>query len=298
MLSLKEQEALSSNLNTGVEYEYALYYALLKHFRFEKDEKLFRNAVIDKHPLKAVILDIEKRTKISSIISEVLKLGESAISISIETQNDKVGPADIVIHFPKQKMGISVKYSNTCNLNVSGRYFLSQPDMTYLKEQLTDYSKMFIADMQSKYGNAKNWFRNRAIKSPITEEYIDLIRERVIKNWATLKGKKELVHRFFQEDSPIPFWIYEYKSNGSYSLITNPPTLTEEQIQRMTIQKLDTSYVLFKVDNRPVGKMQVKFNNGFLEHCKKATPDFIIDGIRMSKGSPLSSWNFSLIYTE
>lgn len=296
MLSLAECKTLSSNINTGVEYEYALYHALLNHYGFLDDAILFLREVISKHPLRDKILDIEKGTDISNVVREITRLNKSVQSISIETQNDDVGPADIVFHFTKEALGLSVKYSNTCNLNVSGKYFLTPDDIAFLKKQLITYSERFISDMKAKYGPAAKWFRNRSIKSPITEEYIDIIRERVIRNWPHLKGKKELVRRFFQEDSPIPFWIYEYKSNGSHSLITTPPVLSEDQIERMTIHRLDTSYVLFKVDNRPVGKMQVKFNNGFLEKCSKSIPDFVVDGIRMTKGSPLSSWNFSLIY--
>ena len=40
--------------------------------------------------------------------------------------------------------------------------------------------------------------------------------------------------------------------------------------------------------------MQVKFNNGFVEKCKKQTPDFICEGVEMAYGQPFSSWNFSV----
>ena len=40
--------------------------------------------------------------------------------------------------------------------------------------------------------------------------------------------------------------------------------------------------------------MQVKFNNGFIEKCKKKTPDIVCEGLKMAYGQPFSSWNFSV----
>jgi len=40
--------------------------------------------------------------------------------------------------------------------------------------------------------------------------------------------------------------------------------------------------------------MQVKFNNGFIEKCKKKTPDIVYEGVKMAYGQPFSSWNFSV----
>jgi len=62
----------------------------------------------------------------------------------------------------------------------------------------------------------------------------------------------------------------------------------------VTVRKYQTSYVAFYLENRMVGHMQVKFNNGFVEKCKKKNPDLTCEGVKMSYGQPFSSWNFSV----
>ena len=60
------------------------------------------------------------------------------------------------------------------------------------------------------------------------------------------------------------------------------------------VKKFQTSYVAFYLDGRMIAHMQVKFNNGFIEKCKKQKADIIEQGVRMSYGMPFSSWNFSV----
>jgi len=43
-----------------------------------------------------------------------------------------------------------------------------------------------------------------------------------------------------------------------------------------------------------VGHMQVKFNNGIVEKCKKKNADIECEEIKLSFGKPFSSWNFSV----
>lgn len=288
---------LANNNNTAVEYEYALFDVLLKHYGFNDEEQLFRSEVIDKHRKKTKINDIIATTNISAVVREISRLNQRVEAITIETQNDEIGPADIVFHLEEEKIGISVKYSNSCSLNVSGRYFLYPEDVDYLKSLQRDYTERFIEDMKTRYGHASAWFRHSELRSSINDEYIGLIRDRVISNWSTLNNKVALVRRFYHDDSPIPFWIYEYKERGKSVLRTTPVTLNEEQIRSMTIRRWETSYVVFEVDGKPVGKMQVKFNNGILEEDKrKKKEDFLEDGIRMKMGTPFNSWNFSILY--
>lgn len=57
--------------------------------------------------------------------------------------------------------------------------------------------------------------------------------------------------------------------------------------------KPDGDITIF-LDNVMIGKMQVKFNNGFLEQCKKLYPDVVEQGVRITFGKPFGSWNFSV----
>ena len=106
-------------------------------------------------------------------------------------------------------------------------------------------------------------------------------------------NKEKLLSLLFHSDSPIPFWVVTYKKNG-YELKTVPQTEDVSRAKDVTVGKYQTSYVAFYLDNRKVGHMQVKFNNGFVEKCKKKNPDITCEGVKMSYGQPFSSWNFSV----
>ena len=93
--------------------------------------------------------------------------------------------------------------------------------------------------------------------------------------------------------SSIEFWVITY-SNSGYSLKTSPQTIDVARANEVTVSKFQTSYVAFYLDDRMVGHMQVKFNNGFVEKCKKKNPDVICQGVKISFGQPFSSWNFSV----
>ncbi len=288
---------LVENINTGIEYEYALYFCLLN----DKNKALFKECIIDKHPKRCEIEAIVARTNVSDILLTLRDWGLSIIDCRLETQNDEIGPSDIVLvvedklSHERTEIGISVKYQNSCTLNVTGASFMRKEDIANLKVLQKEYTGRFINEMTAQYGITENWFRKR-LPSSITEEFIDLIRDKVIENWGWVENKEALVEKMFQMNSPIRYWVYEYKASGKYVLYLNPPCVDMNKVHQITVSKYQTSYIAFYLDGRMLRKMQVKFNNGFVEKCKKKIPDFVSDNIPMALGSPFSSWNFSVIY--
>ena len=260
---------IEKNTNPGVEYEIALFARLI-----ESKEEEYKKVLcsIDKRSDKLKVLEIQKNTNIHLIVNELRKRGYSLLDASFETQNDEVGPSDIVMivednNQSKQKIGISVKYANTCTLNVTGKSFISDTQIFELKEKLPQYTRMFIEEMSNRYGSVSNWFRVRKCSktSKTTETYIDLIRDAVIVNWPNVQNKEELLSSLFHSDSPIEYWVFTYTPR-KYKLNTNPPQIDLCRAKDIIVMKYKTSYVAFYLDGIKVGHMQVKFNNSnFME---------------------------------
>lgn len=282
---------ITTNANTGVEYEIALFYKLSSA---SKQHSIL--SAINKRVDRNKILGIIEQTDITPILRALKKRGLKIYDVAFETQNDAVGPSDIVMLVTdgktKSKIGISVKYANTCTLNVTGRRFITDSQITELKKQLPEYTNQYIQEMTKKFGNVTNWFRLRR-PSVITDEFIDLIRDAVIKNWPNIENKPALLSALFHSNSPIEFWVVTYTNRG-YILRTKPQTVEIRRANEIIVNKYQTSYVAFFLDGRKIGHMQVKFNNGFIERCKKKKPDIVWQNIKMTYGQPFSSWNFSV----
>lgn len=294
MLYSNTLQEISNNINTGVEYEIALFAELIKG---NKDEHAKVLAAIQKRSDAAKIQGIMKMSDTASILNELKKQNYVLTDATFETQNDNVGPADIVLNVTDaagkpQQIGLSIKYANTCTLNVTGRNFISASQLDNLKGQLSEYTNAFIQEMNEAYGSVEKWFRHRK-PSTTTDKYIDLIRDAVVSNWPNVKNKTELLSAMFHDDSPIPFWVVTYHNKG-YDLNTTPPSVEKTRVDDIVVEKYKTSYVAFYLDGQRIGKMQVKFNNGFIEKCKKNTPDIVEQNVPMSFGQPFSSWNFSV----
>jgi hypothetical protein len=284
---------IQNNYNPGVEYEIALFYRLTPN----DADRITIAKSIHKRTDWVDVMHIIGETDVKPILNELEKRELTLIKATFETQNDNVGPSDIVMwvvdkNNNQQHIGISVKYLNTCTLNVTGRRFITETQIQKLKKQLPIYTDKYIKEMTNQYGNVDNWFRKRK-PSTITDEYIDLIRDAVIDNWGNIKDKQNLLSALFHADSPIEFWVATFTDNG-YKLQTRPQTIQASRANDIVLKKYQTSYVAFYLDNVRVGHMQVKFNNGFLEKCKKQIPDIICQGIKMAYGQPFSSWNFSV----
>jgi hypothetical protein len=288
---------ISTNINTGIEYEIALFYQLLK-----PNEQSIVGGEIDKRRDSAKIKSIILGTDPNIILKEIWKRDYELYDVSFETQNDDVGPADIVLYLRKnentKRIGISVKYSNTCTLNVTGRRFITDDQISLIKEKYVSYYvPKYIAYMHKAFGEVTNWHRKT---SPITDEVIDEIRNAVIENWKCVNNKPSLLGNLFHTESPIEFWVATFEKNG-YDLRTEPQTIDIRRANDVKVEKYQTSYVAFMLVGIRVGKMQVKFNNGFIEsnynhkgERKKNKADFLIDGLEFNYGQPFGSWNFSV----
>lgn len=285
---------IRENINTGVEYEIALFYVLLSIKPNEQSQVM---KAIQERWDAAKVKSIISYTNARQITDALSARGLSLSDVSFETQNDEVGPADVVMHTKDKdgktrKIGLSIKFANTCTLNVTGRNFITDAQISQLRRLLPEYTKRYIQEMTELYGDVNNWFRMRK-PSKVTDAYIDLIRDEVIKNWRNVRNKTSLLSALFHSDSPIEFWVITY-TDRNYTLKTKPQTIDMSRANDVTVGKYQTSYVAFYLDGAMVGHMQVKFNNGFIEKCKKITPDVTHQGVRMSYGQPFSSWNFSV----
>lgn len=285
---------ITSNINTGVEYEIALFYKLLENKPAE--QKQVMSAIQSRYDA-AKVKSIITYTDTNIILSSLNKRGLEYVDAAFETQNDEVGPADIVLITKDNsskpvKIGLSVKYANTCTLNVTGRNFITDSQISELRAKLPNYTQDYINEMTATYGDVSKWFRMRK-PSRVTDAYIDLIRDAVISNWKNVQNKTSLLSALFHSDSPIEFWVVTYTNTG-YTLKTKPQTIDMRRAGDVTVGKYQTSYVAFYLDGVMVGHMQVKFNNGFVEKCKKINPDVVCQGVKMAYGQPFSSWNFSV----
>lgn len=301
MLGSNTLNEIRTNVNTGVEYEIALFYKLLPS---DDERRQVLESIQARHDA-ATVLSIYNRTDISGILSELRKRRLSLYDVSFETQNDEVGPSDVVMYVmdgdgARSQIGLSIKYANTCTLNVSGKYFITQQQIRELQQSLETYTRKYIEEMTNTYGKVQNWFRQRK-PSVTTDQYIDLIRDAVISNWKNVEDKARLFDYLFHADSPIEYWVYEYKPNGRHKINRDPMKLGHKDVPNIEIRKYQTSYVAFYLNGERIAHMQVKFNNGFLESVydskgnrKIANSDFTYEDKEMVYGKPFRSWNFSI----
>ena len=293
-------DEIRSNTNPGVEYEIALFYALLSVKPEEQREVMTAYKSRDD---SAKIDDIIGYTSIQPITSVLRERGLNLIDVTFETQNDDVGPADVILVVcdkkgVRDKIGLSIKFSNTCTLNVTGKKFITEVQIDRLCKEYTDnLFTEYIEYMTKKFGNAANWRRKR---SPVTDKMIDLIRNAIIDNWPNVNNKTALLQNLFHDESPIKFWVVNY-NKGGYTLQTKPSTIDMSKANEVVVKKYKTSYITFHLGSERVGHMQVKFNNGFIEHNtrhdgtrKKQKPDYTQDGIEFIYGNFIGSWNFSV----
>ena len=292
-ISQIEIEYLRNNNNTGIEFEYALFYLL----NSEHHQSIFMKEVVKHHQFKDRILGVISSTEIKELIDNLKVQSWISFKVKLATQVDDIGPADVILQDSNfQNLGLSVKYQNNCTLNVSSKYFLTQESIIELKNELHNSCKKYISDMILNYGKADNWFRQRKT-SDETDKYIDKIRERVISDWnkKTFTEKKELLSKLVHADSPISFWVVKFvNSKGGYKLDLNTKPIKYLDPNFVVLTKEATSFIGFRSNKDLFAKMQVKFNNGILEKAKGNKSDFYLDGVSIKIGDPFGSWNFSI----
>lgn len=288
-----------TNTNPGVEYEIALFYKLLRNKANEQKSVM---SAIEKRSDAEKIKSIISQTETSIIENELRNLGLELVDSSFETQNDNVGPADIVMFTnnggTNKEIGLSIKYANTCTLNSTSGRFITSEQRKEIEELYPSYKRRFIKYMREHFGNASNWHRKRC---PITNDFIDVLRDAVIANWNIRDDKREVLSAAFQDNSPIPFWVVTYGNHG-YSLNVSPVCIDLSKSDEVIASKHSGQFVTFSLAGKEYARMQVKFNNGLLElnfdhkgRRKRETPSEVIDGIEFIDGDPFGSWNFSII---
>jgi len=292
-VSQDEISYLRNNNNTGIEFEYALFYLLIS----ENDQRFFMTKVINYHRSKDRIFAIIRNTNIKELIVKLQSKWSSKFNVKLATQDDSIGPADIILQdFKLQELGLSVKYQNNCTLNVSSKYFLNQESLIELKNELYNSCERYISEMILNYGSVDNWFRQRKT-SQETDGYIDRIRDTVIADWnkKTVSDRENLLLKLVHADSPINFWVIKFvKSKEVFKLDINTSPIKNINPNFVKLSKQAKSLIVFKFKNEIFAKMQVKFNNGILEKSKGKKSDFTKDGFSMKIGDPFGSWNFSI----
>jgi len=289
--SENELDSLAVNINPGIEYEYAIYYALLDH----DSQQYFRAHVLESRPDKDNINNIINNIDTSPL--ETINIEEAFIA----TQNDNVGPSDIVVRDTSDALlGFSVKYINDCNLNFTSKLFLDNDVLCALEQEKTHACQAYIEEMQQEYESANHWFRKRK-RSVIVDNFIDSIREKTINAWneKNQSEKSGILEKMVHANSPIDFWIVKVLKSLKLKVNKNPITeISNPNLVRL--EKHKDAYVRFYFQDTPIGKIQVKFNNGILEDPtekgKKTTFiwDHCINNIYMKNGAPFGSWNFYL----
>jgi hypothetical protein len=291
-LTTHELNAIIQNINTGIEFELAIYYHLCAPL--EKEE--IKDKIISKHPLKDKIEYVIRNLDYNNLKKDMNLVSEPEVSY-LTTQNDSVGPSDVVVKVDNELLGLSIKYSNNCNLNISGSHFLSKQSILEIQNSFDLYGRNYIKEMTQLYGGAENWFRQRK-SSEIVNEFIDFIRDKVIHDWSfylTAESKMKIINLAFHSESPIKFYIARVdKIKGVFKCEIDKNPIKQISISEVTLIKHQTSYVAFNYKDEKFALMQIKFNNGILEKPKGDKFDYLVDGIKMKFGSPLTSWNFNL----
>ena len=292
---------IKENQNTGVEYEIALFYKLL--LSVNNIESGIVLEAINKRGDAAKVKTIARKTNIAAILEEINNRNYNLVDVSFETQNDEIGPSDIVLTVEtenglRKQLGLSVKYANSCTLNSTSARFITEEQRQEIESVYPSYKNKYIKFMRAQYGNAVNWHRKRC---PVTSEFIDLLRDAVIKHWNERNDKRDVLSAAFQDTSPIEFWVVTYTERG-YKLNASPVCIDLSRPNDVIAEKHAGQYVTFSLDGVVYGKMQVKFNNGLLElnlnhrgERKKEIPDEIIDNLEFINGDPFGSWNFSVV---
>ena len=293
---LNDFDTLKLNRNTGIEYEFGVGMALMIKSQYDD----FLKYIVQDHPKKNKVIEVYNITK--NILSKELKyLGEKNnryISFA-PTQNDSLGPSDILVCNNKEILfGISIKFANSNNWNPSAKNFLDSDIIKKLKLiYVKDYLPKYKNDMKSRFGECKlirgsrnTWSRKR---SSVTDDFIDLIRDEFITSWENkdLSERKLILNKGFHVNSPIKYYVIEIGSKDWK--LSDPKPISE--IQDIYLEKYKTSYVAFKVGNKILVKLQIKFNNGFIEKTESSQNNkFKIDDIYFKNGDPFGLWNFNI----
>ena len=281
---------LSNNNNVGVEYEFALYYLLLDN----EFQNIFNKLTISNHIKKDKILQIIENQR-DNVYQQILNQEYSLYKyVYLATQDDSVGPSDIVLYENDKTgnvLGLSVKYNNGCNVNMSSSYFLTANDKEELKDIQKEFTHKHIEYQIDTKGNVTNWFRQRKFSTTqYSNAIIDFIRDKVIDCWYNGDiNKQNIIDKLYQTDSPINYEVWKF-TKKKLKVLEKPKN--DISANNIDVAKYRGSYIGFYNDENLICKMQVKFNNGILERATSETKDAIcVDDVYMKMGDAFGSWN-------
>lgn len=276
-------EIRTSNLPC-IEYEIGMFLCLLSN-QNEVEAVLEAASARDDFDKIQNIVNVTNKEAILNILSYA---GMRFDDVSFETQNDDVGPADIVIystnrHHEQKRIGVSVKYDNDCIYNYTGRELLTEEQITRLQSLIPVYANLYLEEMIGRFGSFEEWYqaridrtnprRNLLRDSDSTNQFIDLVRDEVLNHWALMsqEEKDTFLYNVYRTDSPLDYWIYSFQKRDKFILCTNPPYIRRSSYPRVTIRKIASQSIGFYLDNQLLGKTQVKFNDGILEKYQTVT---------------------------
>lgn len=281
---------LSNNNNVGVEYEFALYYLLLDN----EFQNIFNKLTISNHIKKDKILQIIENQR-DNVYQQILNQEYSLYKyVYLATQDDSVGPSDIVLYENDKTgnvLGLSVKYNNGCNVNMSSSYFLTANDKEELKDIQKEFTHKHIEYQIDTNGHVSNWFRQRKFSTTkYSNAIIDFIRDKVIDCWYNGDiNKQNIIDKLYQTDSPINYEVWKF-TKKKLKVLEKPKN--DISANNIDVAKYRGSYIGFYNDENLICKMQVKFNNGILERATSETKDAIcVDDVYMKMGDAFGSWN-------
>lgn len=311
-----------------IEYEIGMFLRLLANPAEYEAADFAASSRADYNKIK----EIEQNTSEEAIKNILTYAGMTFEDVSFETQNDDVGPADIVIyarnrHREAKKIGVSVKYDNDCIYNYTGRALLTEEQIGSLEHLLPQYVHMYLDEMIERFGSFDAWYQTRfhsrnKISSEVTNRFIGLVRDAVVLRWQEMshEEKDEFLYKVYRTDSPLDYWIYSFQKRDKFILCTNPPYIRRSSYDRVTVLPIAGQYIGFYLDNQLLGKTQIKFNNGILERYETKTlkrameqhdthqineilntfqrrgMGIVVEGKPLKYGNPFTSWNFEISY--
>lgn len=289
-----------NNRNPGREHELAIRLALALTYGLKNDATI---SFVKAHPRADFIneLALQIRSSLNDLI--ILPTGGCALDIRDATQDDSIGPSDLVIQYSVEKdnyeLGISAKFETDVSHNPSGRKFLSADQVEKLKNTLRKITiPEYIFEMTCKYGERipssdgrDNWYRK---PSEVTSDFIYKIGQIVADRWNNsldLDKKRIIANDLSHTKASIPYIVIR---------IDGPPykvRIVDEDRPKISFLDVDnvecvpkekSQYVYFfncTLRNAPIARMQVKFNNGILR----------VKGGKTIIGDPFGSWNFEFL---
>lgn len=294
-----DHSALAKNVNPGVEYEYVLAAVLMNGVQLDK----FSEEVIERHTKAQEIKNTVSQPD-AEPIEGLIKFPKEERYVHLPTQDDSTGPSDIVIYSKRadESIGISVKYGNKNLWNPSATHFLTNGELLTLEEVLrSDYVPRCLDDMCHRIGplqkdqeNKVTWRRKR---SPVVDEFIDLVRDKVIANWnrKTPEKREDTIKKALSYDNPFKnYFILTIETIDGQKQIKTIEKLIRFPVdgRNARMEKHRTSYVRLSYRGSAFD-IQVKFNYGILEYKFDGPEDFCENGVRVKYGN-IRSWNFNV----